>query len=197
MGRYYPGRKATVEESCDLTIFQLKGYGMLKGGHTTTVITWVRSHSGKESRIGLEVNMTGEPYARLTYSVTDREGNTTPYDSKVDLITTPCNLGSVRYWFACPGCGRRVGGLYLAPGDDLFRCRHCNNLTYRSRNRCKIEAWGNTSRQIERLQSEIKRRTWRGMPTRNVRRLHKLNRKMGVLSARAAARMDRFKARLS
>ena len=141
MGRYYPGRKATVEDSCDLTIFQLKECGMLEGGHTATVITWVRSHSGKESRIGLEVNMTGEPYARLTYSVIDREGNATPYDSKVELITTPCNLGGIRYWFACPWCGRRVGGLYLAPGERNFRCRHCTNLSYRSRNRgCRCRA---------------------------------------------------------
>ena len=196
MGRYYPHRKATVEESCDLTIFQLKECGMLEGGHTATVIKWVRSHSGKESRIGLEVNMTGDPYAELTYSLTDREGNVTPYDSKVDLITTPCNLGGVRYWFACPCCGRRVGGLYLAPGEHYFRCRHCNDLTYRSRNRCKIEAWGHTSRQIEKLQGEIKRRTWRGMPTRNVRRLHKLNRKMGVLSAHAATMLDRLRGRV-
>ena len=86
MGRYYPDRKATAEESCDLTIFQLKRYGMLKGGHTTTVMTWTSSHTDKESRIGLEVNMTGEPYARLTYSIIDREGNATPYDSKVERV---------------------------------------------------------------------------------------------------------------
>jgi hypothetical protein len=188
MRRYYPGRKTTVEESCDLTIFQLKRYGMLKGGHTATVITWVSSHSGKESRIGLEVNMTGEPYARLTYSVTDGEGNATPYDSKVDLITTPCNLGGVRYWFACPWCGRRVGGLYLPPGGYRFKCRHCTNLSYRSRNREAVEAWGHTSRQIEKLYGEIKRWTWRGRPTRKVRRLRALERRMGRFSMRIPAR---------
>jgi len=32
MGRYYKDKKATVEESCDLTVFQLKEYGMLNAG---------------------------------------------------------------------------------------------------------------------------------------------------------------------
>jgi hypothetical protein len=196
MGRYYPGRKATVEESCDLSIYRLKKWGMLKAGHTTTVVTWVSSHTGKESRIGLEVNMTGEPHAKLTYSVTDGEGNTTPYDSKVDLITTPCNLGGVRYWFACPWCGRRVGGLYLSPGEYYFKCRRCCNLSYRSRNREAVEAWGHTSRQIEKLYGEIRRWTWRGRPTRKVRRLRALERKMGILSPQISARLERLGGRL-
>ncbi len=188
MGRYYPSRKATVEESCDLSVAQLKTWGMLKTGHTATVVTWVSSHTGKESRIGLEVNMTGDPCAELTYSLTDCEGNITPYDSRVDLITIPCNLGGVRYWFACPWCGRRVGGLYLAPGERYFRCRHCCNLSYRSRNREAVEAWGHTSRQIEKLYGEIKRLTWRGRPTRKVRRLRALERRMGRSSMRIPAR---------
>jgi len=188
MGRYYPRRKATVEESCDLTIFQLKKYRVLEGGHTTTVITWVERISSRQSRIGLEVNMTGEPYAKLEYSLTDREGNVTPCDYRVDLVTTPCNLGGVRYWFVCPGCDRRVGGLYLPPGERRFRCRHCCNLSYRSRNREAVEAWGHTSRQIEKLYGEIKRWTWRGRPTRKVRRLRALERRMGRFSMRIPAR---------
>lgn len=94
--RYYYYKKATVEASCDLTVFQLKKYGMLNGGHTTTVITWVMKNTGKESRITLEVNMIGEPYARFTYSISDREGNSTPYDYEVSLVTTLCNFGGVR-----------------------------------------------------------------------------------------------------
>ncbi len=193
MGRYYPDSKGTVEESCDLTIFQLKKYGMLEGGHTATVITWVKRNTGRESSIRLEVNMTNEPHVRCTYSVSDGEGNSAPYDSKISLVTTQCHFGGVRYWFACPTCSSRVGGLYLAPRERHFKCRHCNNLTYRSRNRCKIEAWGHTSRQIEKLQGEIKRWTWRDMPTRKVKRLHKLNRKMDVLTAHAAAMLDKMR----
>ena len=154
---------------------------MLNAGHTATVITWVMKNTGKESKIGLEVNMTSEPYARFTYSISDREGNNTPYDLEVSLVTTSCNFGGVRYWFACPECSKRVGGLYLAPGERYFMCRKCNKLTYHSRNRCVMAALGHTSRQKEKLKSEIKRWTWRGRPTRKVRRLQALERKEEVL----------------
>jgi len=193
MGRYYPDKKATVEESCDLTIFQLKEYGMLEGCHTLTVITWVMKNTGQESRISLEVNMTGKPYARLVYGVSEGNDNSTPYDSRVDLVTTQCNLGGVRYWFSCPRCLRRVGGLYLAPGKRHFMCRHCDNLTYRSRNRVMLEDFGHTSRQIDRLQGEIKRWTWGGRPTRKVRRLRRLKRKMDKLTVQASAMLDKFR----
>jgi hypothetical protein len=198
MGRWYYSKKATVEASCDLTVFQLRKYGMLEGGHTATVITWVMKNTGKESSISLEVNMTGEPYARLAYSLSDRESNVTPCDSEVDLVTTPCNFGGVRYWFACPACSRHVGGLYLAPGDRYFRCRHCNNLSYHSRNDSNLFGiWGVADRKMKKLRSEIKRWTWRGRPTRKVRRLRALERKIGIVSVQASAWMDRFKARLS
>ena len=71
MGRYYRDKKATIEESCDLTVFQLKEYGMLEGGHTATVITWVMKKTGVESRIALEVHMMGKPYVRLAYGISD------------------------------------------------------------------------------------------------------------------------------
>jgi len=39
-----------------------------------------------------------------------------------------------RWWFGCPGCGRRCGVLYLAPGRSRWRCRVCERLTYASCN---------------------------------------------------------------
>ena len=154
------------------------------------------SGSGKESYIELSVDTTDEPYARFLYAITNREGNESKYDYKVSLQTTLCTFGGVRYWFGCPSCGRRVGVLYLAPGDVYFRCRHCNNLSYRSRNRCTMELFGHTSRQIDKLRSEIKRWTWRGRPTRKARRLQALEQKMRVLSGPIMTRMEKFKARL-
>ena len=59
-------------------------------------------------------------YVKFNYTVTDRNtGEKTDYDYKVQLTTTPCNLGGVRYWFICPlskngvYCGRRVAKLYV------------------------------------------------------------------------------------
>ena len=47
------------------------------------------------------------------------------------LLTTPCNYGGERQWFACPavGCGRRVAKLY---GGRVFACRLCHELAYPS-----------------------------------------------------------------
>ena len=194
--RYYYNRKATTNESCRLTMSYLKKRGMLTGEESIEKISWTSSMTGKTTVALLTVNVGDDPHIRIVYAVTDRKGNKTDYDCEASLLTTDCNFGGVRYWFGCPSCGRRVAVLYLAPGDVYFRCRNCNNLSYRSRNRCRLESWGETSRQIERLQSEIKRWTWRGRPTRKVRRLETLKRKAGMLGAQTMTRLDRFKDRL-
>ena len=194
--RYFYNSKATVEESNDLSVFSLKEWGMLKAGYNSTTITWTSDRTGKQSRIGLEVYMNDDPFVRLSYAITDRQGNSTPYENEVSLVTTPCNLGGVRYWFACPHCWERVAVLYLAPGDVYFRCRNCNNLSYNSRNYNTMESFGHTSRQIDKLRSEIKRWTWQGRPTRKVRRLQTLERKMGILSGPVSAQIGRLTARI-
>ena len=99
--------------------------------------------------------MTSEPCARFIYSISDKEDNNTPYDYKVSLVATPCSFGGVRYWFICPDCFKRVGGLYLAPSKCYFKCRKCNNLTYHSRNRCVMAALGHASRQKEKIVLEL------------------------------------------
>ena len=195
--RYYYSRKATADESCRLTMSSLRKDGILSSGYVTGTRIWTSSMTGKRTIISFAVDITDDPYIRLVYSVTDREGNKTDYDYEVSLVTTPCNFGGLRYWFGCPSCGRRVAVLYLAPGDVYFRCRHCNNLSYHSRNESSpfaiLEV---TDREIKRLRSEIKRWTWRGRPTRKVRRLHALERKMGMLSVPIRAQMEKFEARL-
>ncbi len=196
--RYYYYRKATVEESCDLTVQQLKRYGMLESGFTAIPIEWVMNQTGKRTKIVIAVELsTDDPFAIFMYTLTDRDGNKTDYKYTVSLVTTPCNFGGIRYWFACPLCSRRVGGLYLVLGDAYFVCRGCNNLTYRSRNRCRIESFGHTSRQIDKLRSQIKRWTWRGRPTRKVRRLRTLERKEGVLGGYAMKQLERIRASIS
>ena len=72
----------------------------------------------------------------LSYSV-GPEGRKEDVRYAVPLARTPCNFGSSRPWFACPGvvngvpCGRRVAKLYLK--HRYFLCRHCLDLTYASR----------------------------------------------------------------
>jgi hypothetical protein len=58
---------------------------------------------------------------------------------------------------------------------------------YESRNECRLGRFGQigyflkAERQMEELQGQIKRRTWRGRPTRKARRLQALEQKAGIL----------------
>ncbi len=194
--RYYYNRKATADASCSLKMSYLRKDGMLSSGYSSGTRIWSSNMTNKKTIIGLAVDITDDPYVRLIYSVTDREGNKTDYDYQISLVTTPCNFGGVRYWFACPDCWRRVGVLYLAPGDVYFRCRHCNNLSYHSRNNGSTARFGVIGREIDKLRSEIKRWTWRGRPTRKVRRLQVLEQKMGILSGSISTRLGKWEARL-
>lgn len=46
---------------------------------------------------------------------------------RAPLITTECNYGGKRYWFACPYCGRRCAVLYIG---RRVACRKCHKLIY-------------------------------------------------------------------
>jgi hypothetical protein len=190
MGRYYWDKKDTVEDCTQLSIFKLKEFGLLSGYHATT-LTWTRSLSGKKSSIGIIVDTEDEPYVKVNYTITDRSTDEkTDYNYKIQLATTLCHFGGVRYWFICPltkngiYCGRRVGTLYLGSGGHYFGCRHCYGLSYESRNECRLGRFGQlgyilkAERQYEELYEKTKRWTWRGRPTRKARKLQALERKM-------------------
>jgi len=181
----------------------------LLDGYRSSTLTWTRKFSGHKSSIGILVD-TEELYAKVNYTSTDRNTDEkTNYDYKISLTTTPCNFGGVRYWFICPlsvngaYCGRRVGTLYLASGGNYFGCRHCYDLSYESRNESRLGRWGQmghflvVERRMEELYSKIKRWTWRGKPTRKVKRLQALTQKIKVLSGPFISQMEQFKARLS
>ncbi len=52
-------------------------------------------------------------------------------EQTIPVTTVRPHLGGTRFWFLC-ACGKPAGRLYLPPGQRIFRCRHCCNLTYRS-----------------------------------------------------------------
>lgn len=53
---------------------------------------------------------------------------TTETCPRIDLVTSSTRYGGKRYWFKCPGCGRRVGVLYQ--DNNRIRCRFCMGLAY-------------------------------------------------------------------
>ncbi|MCX5635444.1 MAG: hypothetical protein NTW55_06380 [Planctomycetota bacterium] len=192
MGRYYWSKKDTVEDCTKLSIAKLKEFGLLTG-FSSTALTWTYKLSGHKSSVGILVDVMDEPYVKLNYTITDRNsGEKTDYDYKIRLATTQCHFGGVRYWFICPlsrngvSCGRQVGTLFLSSGGKYFGCRHCYDLSYESRNECRLGRFGQlgyllkAERQYEDLQNTVKRWTYKGRPTRKARKLQVLEQRMAT-----------------
>ena len=65
----------------------------------------------------------------------------------VRLVADTPYLGGIRFYLACPDCGRRVRKLFAATGGR-FVCRHCVGLA----NRCQSEgAWVRALRRAAKL----------------------------------------------
>ena len=193
--RYYYNRKATTEESHDISVRTLKKRKLLSGKHSITM-TWTSNRSDKTATIGIDIDVTEDPHVRLYYTKAERDGTQTDYDYEISLVTTDCYFGGVRYWFACPMCWQRVGVIYLAPNDAYFRCRHCNDLTYLSRNVCNTSKFGIACRKADRLRAELKRWTYRGRPTRKVRQLRRVEQRANRYGGLTQIHIDKMRARL-
>jgi hypothetical protein len=116
-----------------------------------------------------------ESFVDLHY-VSQRDTETEKLDYKVNLLSTFCRYGGMRWWFECPhaGCQRRVRILYQS--GKYFVCRKCARLWYDSQryvnpgyksliNECKADG----------LLDAMKRRHYRGKPTRKYRRYLRLS----------------------
>lgn len=74
------------------------------------------------------------------YLILDYKRDGEKFKERIYLIETPCHFGGSRRWLGCPGCGRRVGKVYLPTNlysggvrVQRWRCRHCHKLTYEQR----------------------------------------------------------------
>ncbi len=57
---------------------------------------------------------------------------------RVNLTTTACNYGNLRYWFMCPRCYGRKATLYLS-GNGWLACRKCYGLAYPVENKTRSD----------------------------------------------------------
>ncbi|MBX9581198.1 MAG: hypothetical protein K2X87_12885 [Gemmataceae bacterium] len=130
-------KKDVVEGRHAIDTASLKRWNLLVPGTTGRpgAFEWRRGGEGTASSsvsYFLTVGPT-EGTLRLLYTI---KSLTAELDYPVRLVTTPCHLGGVRWWFVCPlvrgniPCGRRVRRLYLS--GRYFGCRHCHGLTYTS-----------------------------------------------------------------
>lgn len=185
MGRYYWSKKEEADSLKQVSVVFLNKYGYFSSGWKSGTITWSRNRE-KTGNISIQSSIdVYEQYIRFIYTQTDNySGEKTDLDYKIPLTTTPCYFGGKRYWFACPWyasgryCGRRVGVLYLS--GKCFACRHCNNLTYNSRNLSgfsKIAGQVISEPYLEELRQQIKRESYAGKMTRKFKRYLKKQRK--------------------
>lgn len=184
MGRWSWSNKTEADRLKKVEMWWLKKYGYLDGWKSGG-IQWNNSWSEKNDSIGITVStMDGENYIRFNYSQTEDDGEKKNFDYRASLVSSPCNYGGKRYWFLCPLskngvlCGRRVGVLYKS--GDYFGCRHCYELTYKSKNenrqskyRCLFKVF-DMEEKLEKVEEGMKRHYYAGKPTRKYRRMIKI-----------------------
>jgi len=179
MGRYSYSGRLVAENQHDISIYWLRKKGLLTD-YCYQTLTW-SCRGEKTGSISIQIKINEEEkFARLEYIITRRSsGKKDEFDYRIPIVTTKCNFGGIRYWFQCPamGCGRRVAKLYQ--GQDIFACRHCYNLTYASRNenptyRGFPYKQMTIDSKIDKLYERLKKRTYKGKPTRVMKRIMKL-----------------------
>ncbi|MBC8875898.1 MAG: hypothetical protein H8E44_41260 [Planctomycetes bacterium] len=134
-GRYRcPGTRLTVEDCLSLSIVTLRKHGLLSGQGAGQRFTWRDEQGEIVSSVNVVVDMEHEPSpsARFRYTVRSDEV-LHDVDLRVALTPTPTRHEGRRWWYACPACKRRAGVLHLPPGEKIFACRSCHDLSYRSR----------------------------------------------------------------
>lgn len=119
-------KKDVVEDCLHLDVRGLARYGVFDYSNWRGTWRW------GDNWISLSYDGSAEQI-HLDYQVKIvRTGETHKVNHPVQLTHTYPTFGGKVPWFLCPHCGRRVGKLYEPPGQILFRCRHCWDLTYRS-----------------------------------------------------------------
>ncbi len=144
-------KKRQVESCLQLDIHKLMRLGIVhEGAHTTGNLQWHNLVAGTvagECRYWVDCRRTGAAAMGIKYQTRDGEW----VMQLIPLGTTRPNYGGLRWWFRCPlkapsgrRCGRRVGKLYLPPGEAYFACRECHELTYQCRqeHRCGLGLLG-------------------------------------------------------
>ncbi len=188
MGRYSYSNKQNADDLRKIEMSWLKKNGYVYNNNPFQLggITWTSSYSGKKNSINFSVSTYEEgKKMRIYYTLTDNgTGEQKDINYTVPIVSTPCYFGGVRYWFICSlykqgvYCGRRVAKLYQ--GGDYFACRHCYDLTYSSKCVNMRSSWYssivvmNTWDRAEKIEKTMKRRFYKGKPTRKMKRLMKL-----------------------
>ena len=189
MSRYSYSDRLVADPLKTISIYYLRKHGYLDEGFHSGVLTW-SCRGEKTGSISFRTYISDEEkYIELDYVITRRDSDKKDnFEYKIPIETTDCYFGGKRYWFRCNlskngvYCGHRVAKLYQ--GADYFACRHCYNLTYESRNENPTYRGFpykqlTAESKIDKLYEKLKKRTYKGKPTKIMKRIMKLENKVG------------------
>lgn len=128
------GAGPVVEDGLTLDLNRLMRLGLVGQHGGGGILTWRKVSSGEGvASIGYSVVVYGPDSLGLdlAYTVGRGDGNQSVRQA-IRLQATNQHFGGRRWWFTCPGCGRRAAKLHTRPGADLFLCRACHGLGYAS-----------------------------------------------------------------
>ena len=147
----------------------------LLNGHMSSKMTF-------EDNFEIDLDIYAYEIGGFIYLSYPRTNDFEIHSDKVELYTSRCNLGGFRFWLSCPGledrpCHKSVGILYRV--ENHFACRHCHDLSYRSRRSSKnkyylFDKWFKTAQKIKRLRAKKIRERYANKETKSHKRLNKL-----------------------
>jgi hypothetical protein len=133
--------KPTVEAALSLDMRWLCAHG-LRDGRPIGVL-WQFTGCWRSS-VTLQL-LRGGGHVAIVYGV---DGETR--SEAVPVTASSCNFGGFRWWWLCPGCGRRCAILYHE--YERFECRTCCGLTYTS---SQSTEWVRRTRKTERVRKRL------------------------------------------
>ena len=134
--------RLTVEECSRLSITDLRRAGLFRGSFGRWGSCRWSDANGIKIR-AVVFRLLNDSTGGFIFQVREDVGIALPTvqnlsEQTIPVTATTCRFGGERYWFRCPKatngtpCGRRVTSLYSLPGNKVFDCRLCLNLTYSS-----------------------------------------------------------------
>lgn len=182
MGR--TGWKTTAESARRIELPRLKQMGYLPkgGGIVSGNLSWSRG-SEPSGNIYIFVDTQSEnPSIRFSYRSRDwwekSEDAWVDRDYPFPLEKTPCRYGGYKWYIRCQltkngrFCGKRVRVLYSVGG--YYGCRDCADITYEKCNYGGRYKGFLSIPDLDRQEEKVKRRFYAGKPTRQYRKLLKM-----------------------
>jgi hypothetical protein len=137
-GQFHYSTRSYTDDYLDLDIRTLNQRGWLDKT-TSQTLTWKKNQQvigSIQFLVWTRVQFPEKPYVTLRYKSRTNGGDWQELNYEIELETTKCNFGGVRYWFKCPECSKRACVVY---GGTIFKCRSCHSLVHKSRNESSLD----------------------------------------------------------